>query len=71
MWCELQLLFDDGRPEHRVVGFDNIVMWRGRLHYIYAGEIVSHKLLSVNQMLSDEVLCVSGAAVLQLVLHVL
>ena len=37
----LQLLFDDGKPEHRVIGFDNLIMWRGRLHYIYAGRLAA------------------------------
>lgn len=40
----LQLLFDDGKPEHRVIGFDNLIMWRGRLHYIYAGRLAACKL---------------------------
>jgi hypothetical protein len=33
----LQCVFDDGRPEHRVCKFHNLLIYESNIHYIYSG----------------------------------
>lgn len=47
----VQCPYDDGAPERRVCEFKNLLMFQGRLFYIYTGMLLPNQLLTHSYLL--------------------